>query len=172
MELLTYPNKKLKQICEPLDYKDFNELNFHNNLSYMSKMVVECNGYALAAPQVGIMKRFFVLSAVGDFKDEELADKPKYICNPRIVNPTGTRKFKEGCLSFPGIFAWVERHDKFTLIYQDQFGDEKECNAEGLFATICQHEIDHLNGELFIDKMSSWEKDKIMKKVNKLRKKK
>ena len=86
MELLTYPNKMLSTVCKELDEDDFNCPEFHYDIRLMSKNVVLWNGYALAAPQVGILKRFFVISGVGSSKEEELMDKPKIICNPRIIH--------------------------------------------------------------------------------------
>lgn len=165
MKLHLYPEVVLTKCCEPVKNDEFTD-EFRKHLEMMKIHTHIFMGFALAAPQIGINKRYFTVS---DSKD--LTGTPKYIINPEITNPQGTRRFKESCLSLPDIWAWVKRHDKFTLQYQDEFGEKKTFDCSGLFAIVVQHEIDHLDGVLFIDRLDSFEKNKIIGQVNKMRKK-
>ncbi|OGF47163.1 MAG: peptide deformylase [Candidatus Firestonebacteria bacterium RIFOXYC2_FULL_39_67] len=107
-------------------------------------------GVGLAANQVGIQERICVIDAGrGDKKGEVLC-----LINPEITASEGSIKFEEGCLSFPEIFAEIERPSKVIVSYKDLKGKDKEITAEGILARVMQHEIDHLNGVLFVDHMS------------------
>lgn len=163
LKLHLFPEAILNQKCEPVT--EFTD-EFREHLRMMQIHTHIFQGYALAAPQIGINKRYFTVS---DSKD--LTGTPKYVINPEIINPTGSRRYKESCLSLPGIAAWNKRHDKFTLLYQNEFGEKKEFACEGLFAIVAQHEIDHLDGILFFERLDSFEKNKIIGQVNKMRKK-
>jgi peptide deformylase len=108
------------------------------------------NGIGLAANQVGILKQILVLDASRDEKPEV-----HVLVNPVITeNSREKNKYEEGCLSFPGVTEVIERPAKIKIKAQDVTGKPKEFTAEGLLAVVCQHEIDHLNGVLFIDRMS------------------
>lgn len=160
MKLITYPNPILTKKC-------FAVTMFDDSLKTIVKeMLSDCqnfHGYALAAPQVGLSQSFFV-SVLPDF--------PEFIANPVIRNPIGSVRHKEACLSIPDIWAWTERYAEFDLEYQDINGNHQKTHLVELAAIMCQHEIDHLNGELFVDKLSSFEKNKIIGKLNKMRLKK
>lgn len=162
-ELKLFPDSILTQKCEPVT--EFTD-EFRKHLQMMQIHTHIFQGYALAAPQIGINKRYFTVS---DSKD--LSGSPKYVINPEITHASGTRRYKESCLSLPGIAAWNKRHDKFVLKYQDEFGVQKEHLCHGLFATVAQHEIDHLDGILFFERLDSFEKNKIIGQINKMRKK-
>ena len=124
-------------------------------------------GIGLAAVQVGILKRLIVIDVSKDEKER----KPLFLINPEITfRSTNTSIYEEGCLSLPGHFAEIERPAKCHLRYLDYNGKEKNLVAEGLLSTCIQHEIDHLNGVLFIDYLSKLKKDMIIKKLVKQKK--
>jgi peptide deformylase len=165
LTLKLYPDNVLRKMCEPVTQTEFTD-EFRKHLEMMKIHTHIFNGYALAAPQIGVTKRYFTVS---DSKD--LVGTPKIVINPEITNPQGTRRYRESCLSLPDITAWNKRIDTFTLLYQDEFGEKKSFECTGLFAIVVQHEIDHLDGILFIDKLDSFEKNKVIGQVNKMRKK-
>ena len=119
------------------------------------------DGVGLAATQVGISRRIAVINHTQK-KGEELV-----MINPKIIKKSGGEIMEEGCLSLPGITAEVKRFQKLTLIFNDLEGRERKIKAEGLFARIIQHETDHLDGILFIDRLNFWRKNKILKKLKK-----
>jgi peptide deformylase len=165
MKLKLYPDNVLRILCTPVQDDEFTD-EFRAHLKMMQIHTHIFQGYALAAPQIGVNKRYFT---VADSKD--LTNVPKFIINPKITNEQGTRRYKESCLSLPGISAWNKRIEKFTLEYQDEYGVKKTFDCGGLFAIVVQHEIDHLDGVLFIDRLDSIEKNKVIGQVNKMRKK-
>lgn len=126
------------------------------------------DGLGLAATQVGVSKRICVISATasgGNYtqkKGEELI-----IINPKIIKKSGVQTMEEGCLSLPGITSEVRRAFKLTFIFNDINGRETKMKAEGLLARIIQHETDHLDGILFIDRLNFWRRRKILKKLKK-----
>jgi len=124
-------------------------------------------GIGLAAVQVGILKRLVVI----DISKTEEKKQPIFLINPQIIRQSKkTSVYEEGCLSLPGQFAEIERPAECTLKYIDYNGKEKELKADGLLATCVQHEVDHLNGILFIDYLSKLKKDMIIKKLVKQKK--
>lgn len=170
MQLLFYPNKQLTKTSE--EVKEFNQAltNFAVELLTICQ---QYNGLGMAAPQVGNLIRLVVVNT----ELEKIGgDYPSILVNPRLENVSGKSRFKEGCLSVPGIYAWVNRYNTFDVVYQSIDGEEKTFHVkntqEELFGTVIQHEIDHLNGVEFVDRLNQFEKDKITKKLNKMRKKK
>jgi peptide deformylase len=143
MKILTHPNPILKQKSQAVTVFD-DQLRME--VSEMIDTVNTVQGMALAAPQVGISKRLFVLA-----DKPELKEFPQVVINPRIKKPKGTTDFEEGCLSIPGVYKMIERFESFILEYRDLDGIQKTVNATGMFAIVCQHEIDHLDGKLIID---------------------
>jgi peptide deformylase len=124
-------------------------------------------GIGLAAVQVGILRRIVVV----DVSKKEEEKKPLFLINPEITfKSKQTSLFEEGCLSLPGYFAEIERPAKCKVKYIDYNGKQTELNAEGLLSTCIQHEIDHLDGVLFIDYLSKLKKDMIIKKLKKHKK--
>jgi peptide deformylase len=124
----------------------------------------------LSAPQIGVSKRVIVVN-----KQVALnLKRPSIFINPVIVNASGESVYKEGCVSLPGIFGNVKRFNTFDLEYQDIEGNKHvehvADTSKDVFGTIVQHECEHLDGGLFIDKLSAYDKDKVIKKINKLRK--
>ena len=138
-----------------------------NLLDDMLQTMYEAPGIGLAAVQIGILKRIIVIDISKD-KEEK---KPLFLINPEITfRSKKTSVYEEGCLSLPGHFAEIERPAECYLNFIDYNGKRKELKAKGLLATCIQHEIDHLNGILFIDYLSKLKKDMIIKKMIKQKK--
>ena len=125
----------------------------------MLETMYEAPGIGLAAVQIGILKRLIVI----DISKEEKKN-PIFLINPEIITKSKNKSvYEEGCLSLPGQFAEIERPAECLIKYLDYQGKQKELKATGLMATCVQHEIDHLNGVLFIDYLSKLKKDMIIK---------
>ena len=136
-------------------------------LDTMLQIMYKAPGIGLAAVQVGILKRIIVI----DISKDDQKKNPLYLINPKITfKSTKTSIYEEGCLSLPGHFAEIERPSECHIDYIDYHGKEKNLKAKGLLATCIQHEIDHLNGILFIDYLSKLKKDMIIKKLIKQKK--
>ncbi len=124
-------------------------------------------GIGLAAIQVGVPKRIIVL----DLGSKDKTKNPMYFVNPEIIEKSENNlTYEEGCLSVPGQFAEIDRPDRCYLKYLDYYGQHKELKAEGLLATCIQHEMDHLEGILFIDYLSKLKRSMIIKKLSKQKK--
>ena len=138
-----------------------------NLLDDMLQTMYNAPGIGLAAVQIGILKRIIVI----DISKEDENKKPFFLINPEITfRSKKTSVYEEGCLSLPGHFAEIERPAECHLNFIDYNGKRKELKAKGLLATCIQHEIDHLNGILFIDYLSKLKKDMIIKKLIKRKK--
>ncbi len=136
-------------------------------LDDMLETMYSAPGIGLAAVQVGILKRVIVIDVS---KDKEKKN-PFFLINPEIISKSKkTSTYEEGCLSLPGYFAEIERPAECQVKYIDYFGKKKEIKATGLLSTCIQHEIDHLNGVLFIDYLSKLKRDMIVKKLIKQKK--
>jgi peptide deformylase len=132
----------------------------------MLETMYKAPGIGLAAIQIGVPKRVIVI----DLSKEE-KKTPLYFVNPRIiVKSKNNSTYEEGCLSVPGQFAEVDRPNECQVSYLDYNGQKKELRAKGLLATCIQHEIDHLEGILFIDYLSKLKKNYIVKKLSKQKK--
>ncbi|MDB2353765.1 peptide deformylase, partial [Candidatus Pelagibacter bacterium] len=133
----------------------------------MLETMYSAPGIGLAAVQVGVLKRLIVI----DISKEKDKKNPLFLINPEIVSRSKkTSIYEEGCLSLPGHFAEIERPAECHVKYIDYTGKEKEIKANGLLSTCIQHEVDHLNGILFIDYLSKLKKDMILKKLIKHKK--
>ncbi len=133
----------------------------------MLETMYSAPGIGLAAVQVGILKRAIVI----DISKEDEEKKPIFLINPEIIYKSEkTSVYEEGCLSLPGHFAEIERPTECHIRYIDYFGKTKELKADGLLSTCLQHEVDHLNGVLFVDYLSKLKKDMIIKKLVKQKK--
>ena len=136
-------------------------------LDEMLKTMYAAPGIGLAAVQIGILKRLVVI----DISKEDQKKNPLFLINPVITYKSkNTSVYEEGCLSLPGHFAEIERPSQCSVDYIDYNGKEKKLKADGLLATCIQHEVDHLNGVLFIDYLSKLKKDMIIKKLIKHKK--
>ena len=163
-KIVIEPDPILRRKCEPIEKIDDNTRKL---LDDMLETMYDAPGIGLAAVQVGILRRLIVIDIS---KNEEKKD-PLFLINPKILNQSKeTSVYEEGCLSLPGQFAEIVRPAKCVLKYTDYNGKDKELKAEGLLATCIQHEVDHLNGVLFIDYLSKLKKDMIIKKLVKHKK--
>ena len=162
--ILTEPNKILRQVSSPVEKVGKNEQQLMDD---MLETMYAANGIGLAAIQIGIPKRVIVI----DISKEDNKKNPLHLINPEITfTSKNTSIYEEGCLSIPGHFAEIERPSECHLNYIDYEGKQKKLIANGLLATCIQHEVDHLNGVLFIDYLSKIKKDMIIKKLIKHKK--
>ena len=161
--ILTEPNKILRQISKPVKIVGKEEQNLMDD---MIETMYKANGIGLAAIQIGVPKRIIVM----DISKEEGKKEPRYFVNPIIKNKDPLNAtYEEGCLSVPNQFAEIERPSKCEVEYLDYHGEKKLLKADGLLATCIQHEMDHLEGILFIDYLSKLKKSMIIKKLSKLK---
>ena len=159
--ILTEPNKLLRQVSQPIDHVGENEQKLMDD---MIETMYAANGIGLAAIQIGFPQRIIVMDISKDKKNKS----PMYFVNPIILNTaTEQSTYEEGCLSVPDQFAEIDRPNKCEVEYLDYNGEKKLLKAEGLLATCIQHEIDHLEGILFIDHLSKLKKSMIIKKLSK-----
>ena len=171
-EILTEPNKLLRE--KSLAVEGVNE-DLQKLMDDMLETMYAAPGIGLAAIQIGVPKRVIVLDIRWRDKSESTSDEkqverknPMYFVNPEIITKsTNNSIYEEGCLSVPGQFAEITRPDKCYVKYLDYYGQPKELVAEGMLATCIQHEIDHLEGILFIDYLSRLKKSMIVKKLAK-----
>ena len=159
--ILTEPNKKLRQVSLPVEKVGKEEQNLMND---MLETMYDAKGIGLAAIQIDVPKRIIVL----DISKSENEKKPMFFVNPLIINKDlNLTTYEEGCLSVPDQFAEIDRPSKCEVEYLDYNGNKKVLNASGLIATCIQHEMDHLEGVLFIDYLSKLKKSMILKKLSK-----
>ena len=163
-QILTEPNKVLRQISKPVDKVTKQDQILMDD---MLDTMYHANGIGLAAIQIGIPKRIIVMDIAK--KDEK--KNPMYFVNPIIKNKNNDLStYEEGCLSVPDQFAEVDRPAACEVEYLDYNGEKKILKATGLLATCIQHEMDHLEGILFIDHLSKLKKSMIIKKLSKQKK--
>ena len=163
-KIIIEPDPILRKKCESLEIVDAETKKLMDD---MLETMYAAPGIGLAAVQVGILKRLVVI----DISKDEEKKRPLFLVNPLIVQQSKkTSVYEEGCLSLPGQFAEIERPAECTIKYIDYEGKQKELKADGLLATCIQHEVDHLNGILFIDYLSKLKKDMIIKKLVKQKK--
>ena len=159
--ILTEPNKILRQISKPVEKVGKEEQKLMDD---MLETMYAANGIGLAAIQIGIPKRIIVM----DISKNENKKEPRYFVNPVIINKDNLKAtYEEGCLSVPDQFAEIDRPKNCDVEYLDYYGEKKLLKAEGLLATCIQHEMDHLEGILFIDYLSKLKKSMIIKKLSK-----
>ena len=167
-EIITYPNPLLKKISK--EVVEFDK-NLHDFLDDMYDTMVAGNGIGLAAIQVGVDKRILIINLLdeGNEGDEEVQSKENLleIINPKVLETSGSVTYQEGCLSVPKFYEDVQRYEKITIQYQDRDGNiiKKECDT--LLSIAFQHELDHLDGKLFIDKLSYGKRKKFEKEWKK-----
>ena len=161
--ILTEPNKLLRQISKPVDRVGKIEQKLMDD---MLETMYAAPGIGLAAIQIGIPKRIIVM----DISKEEGKKEPRYFINPIIKNKDTLKvTYEEGCLSVPDQFAEIDRPSKCEVEYLDYNGEKQLLKANGLLATCIQHEMDHLEGVLFIDYLSKLKRSMIIKKLSKLK---
>lgn len=162
LKILEIPNPLLKKKCALVPAVTD---EIRQTLSDMLETMYDAPGVGLAAPQIGLLQRMVVIDASG--KNETPC--PYKMVNPVIIEKSPeTVLYEEGCLSVPEQYAEVERFEKVTVQYTDENGQNQILKAEGLLAIAVQHELDHLDGKLFIDRLSKLKRDIIKRKVDKI----
>ncbi len=162
-EIITVPDPRLKQVSTPVETVDD---DLRALMDDMLETMYAAPGIGLAAVQVGVAKRVIVM----DLALEGDTPEPLYLVNPVIVPTSDEHAFyQEGCLSIPEVYEEVERSAECRISYQDYNGDEQVLDCTGLLATCAQHEMDHLEGILFIDHLSRLKRSMAIKKVAKLK---
>ena len=163
--ILTEPNKILRQVSLPVEKVAEEEQIIMRD---MLDTMINAKGIGLAAIQIGIPKRIIVI----DISKDDEKNNPMYFVNPIIKNRNSNlSKYLEGCLSLPDQFAEVDRPSTCEVEYLDYNGNKKILKADGLLSTCIQHEMDHLEGILFIDHLSKLKKSIIIKKLSKIKNK-
>ncbi|WP_196139826.1 peptide deformylase [Aliikangiella sp. G2MR2-5] len=158
LEILEYPDPRLRTKAQPIT--DFGQ-DLQQQIDNMFETMYEAPGIGLAATQVDIHKQLFVI----DISEEK--DEPLVFINPEITEKRGVEVMEEGCLSFPGVYAKVERADEVTIQALDRHGESFTMDADGLLAVCIQHELDHIQGKLFVDYLSPLKRQRIKKKLEK-----
>ena len=160
-KILTEPNILLRQVSDPVEKVGEEEKKLMDD---MLETMYAAPGIGLAAIQVGVPKRIIVM----DISRDENKKEPMYFVNPIIKNKNSEKStYEEGCLSVPDQFAEIERPNTCEVEYLDYNGKKRTLKANGLLATCIQHEMDHLEGILFIDYLSKLKKSMILKKLSK-----
>ncbi|MFT4074199.1 MAG: peptide deformylase [Asticcacaulis sp.] len=171
-EIITVPNPLLKQISKPVDKVDD---ALRALMDDMLETMYDAPGIGLAAIQIGEPVRVIVMDLQekpeGAAEDAEGVKNPRYFVNPEIIwKSEDTLPYEEGCLSIPEIYDEVQRPAHVKIRYLNYQGEQVEEEAKGLYAVCIQHEMDHLEGVLFIDHLSKLKRDRAVTKVKKLRK--
>ena len=162
-KILTEPNKILRQKSKSVNSVGLEEQKLMDD---MLETMYAANGIGLAAIQIGVPKRIIVM----DLRGENNKKEPMYFINPIIKNQLSKKStYEEGCLSVPDQFAEIDRPSECEVEYLDYYGEKKLLKAEGLLSTCIQHEMDHLEGILFIDYLSKLKKSMIIKKLSKIK---
>ncbi|NKB38072.1 MAG: peptide deformylase [Gammaproteobacteria bacterium] len=158
LEVLHFPDPRLRKKAVPVETVDS---NIRSVAEDMLETMYDESGIGLAATQVNIQKRIVVIDVSED------RDAPVILVNPTIIAVEGVEQMQEGCLSVPGYYDDVERAERIKYSYVDLEGQVIEAEADGLKSVCIQHEIDHLDGKLFIDYLSPLKRQRLMKKIEK-----
>ena len=161
LQILHYPDPRLRNVATAVDVVDKETRQLVED---MFETMYEAPGIGLAATQINVHKRIVVADVSDDRND------PVCLINPIVAASSGLCEIEEGCLSLPGVFESVERPDHITVSGLDRFGVAIEFDAEGLLGVCIQHEIDHLDGKLFVDYLSQLKRSRIRKKLEKVQK--
>ena len=159
LEILHYPDKRLRKVAEPV--KNVDE-NIKKLVDDMFETMYSAPGIGLAATQVNVHQQVIVI----DISEEK--NQPLCLINPEIIAEEGKERCDEGCLSVPDFYETVERSEKVTVKALDQNGDEYTLQADGLLAVCIQHEMDHLQGKLFVDYLSPLKFQRFKKRLQKI----
>lgn len=168
-DVVVYPDKRLKQVSTEVSNFD-NEL--HTLLDDMFDTMVDKKGVGLAAIQIGIPKRVLIVNLPEDDSEDATIKKEETleIINPVFTTMEGKCKNQEGCLSVPGFYEDVERSKHVVMEYQDRFGEQKVIDSDEFLAIALQHEMDHLDGKVFVEKLSILKRKKFEKEWKKRQK--
>ncbi|MQX38452.1 peptide deformylase [Roseospira navarrensis] len=164
LPIIVAPDPRLKKSAEPVDAVDAEIARLMDD---MLETMYAAPGIGLAAPQVGVLKRVIVVDVAREGEDP----RPMGLANPEVVwESEETNSHEEGCLSLPEMYDDVVRPSRVSVRYLDRDNVAREIEADGLLATCIQHEIDHLNGTLFVDHLSSLKRNMILRKLQKKKK--
>jgi peptide deformylase len=158
LEIVKYPDDRLRQTCRPVGTVD---ADIRRLIDDMLETMYAAQGVGLAAPQVGEPLRLLVL----DVSEER--DEPMALVDPEIIRAEGEQDGEEGCLSLPGIYEPVTRAARVTVRFRDRDGEVREAEMAELGARAVQHELDHLDGKLFVDYLSRLKRNRLRKKMEK-----
>lgn len=158
LDILEYPDERLRTVATPVTSVDDELREIIDN---MFETMYDAKGVGLAATQVDVHKRLFIADC------SEHNEQPLVFINPEIIARDGMHENEEGCLSFPNVYAKVERASEVTVKALDRDGEAFTMQAEGLLAICIQHELDHLEGKLFVDYLSPLKRTRIRKKLEK-----
>jgi len=164
LQIVEYPDKRLREKSQRVESFD---TSLHKLLDAMYEVMIDSNGIGLAAIQVAYPLQVLILNIPNE-DGEQPKENLLEIINPKIISKEGTSSYQEGCLSVPGFYEDVERFESLELEYQDRDGNISTLQADGLLSIALQHEMDHLNGILFIDKLSYSRRKKFEKEYKKL----
>ena len=164
LPILEFPDPRLRTKAAAVDPARIADPEFQQLLDDMFETMYDAPGIGLAASQVDVHRRFMVIDV-----SEDKAE-PQVFINPEILAKTGEQVYQEGCLSVPGIFADVTRADSIQVRYLGRDGQTRELQVDGLLAVCIQHEMDHLDGKLFVDYLSPLKREMVRKKLAKQRK--
>lgn len=156
LDILTFPDPRLRRVARPVEAVDDELRGF---IADMFETMYDAPGIGLAATQVNDLRRVIVIDI------SETRDEPLCLVNPEIIDASGEQVCEEGCLSVPDVFAEVRRADRVTVRALDRTGEVFERDADGLLAVCIQHEIDHLDGKLFVDYLSPLKRSRIEKRL-------
>ena len=160
LKIIHFPDPRLRIKAQPVEVVDAGTRTLVED---MFETMYQAPGVGLAAPQVDVRQRIIVI----DVTDER--SQPLCFINPEILSLEGSHEMEEGCLSVPGVYEPVTRAAKVRVRALDQHGERFEMKADGLLATCIQHEVDHLDGKLFVDYLSAMKRDRVRKKMEKSR---
>lgn len=158
LTILHFPDERLRTVAKPIEQVDD---TLRSLIDDMFETMYDAPGIGLAATQVNVHYRLIVI----DVSEEK--DQPLVLINPEIIEKEGVEEMDEGCLSVPGIYEKVQRADRVKIRALDRNGESFELAADGLLAVCIQHEIDHLDGKLFVDYLSTLKRQRIKKKLEK-----
>ena len=164
LNIVTYPDKKLKEISKKVEKFDS---KLHELLDSMYPLMMKTNGIGLAAIQVAVASRVMILN-IPDEEDVQSLDNLIEMINPVITKKNGETVYQEGCLSVPTFYEDITRYETISVNFQDRDGNTKVIDADGLLSIAIQHEMDHLEGILFIDKLTYSRRKKFEKEYKKM----
>jgi peptide deformylase len=156
LDILEFPDPRLRTKARPVEAVDD---NLRRLIDDMFETMYAAPGIGLAATQVDVHQQLVVIDV------SEAKDQPLVLVNPEIVSKQGSQVYQEGCLSVPGIFADVERADEVTVKALDRDGKPFELTADGVLAVCIQHELDHLDGKVFVDYLSPLKREMVRKRL-------
>jgi peptide deformylase len=159
LTILEFPDPRLRTKATPVERVD----ELQRVIDDMFETMYAAPGIGLAATQVDVHKRFMVIDV------SETRDQPLVFVNPRLLAKDGVQVYQEGCLSVPGIYADVERANRIKVAALDRHGQAFELETDGLLAVCIQHEMDHLDGKVFVDYLSPFKREQVRKKLEKQR---